>query len=138
LAGQLSVQKKLRHQLGRAKTPLRSVFIRRLFFDDLIEKCLLGPVTLVATSIPVPAGRPGRHVGHDPRPCDTVFLYSLSCGCEILKNSACDARQCQQVPASTGYSHSIVDGLFLRFNIYGLVIGVGGNTMKNTKFRNCC
>ncbi|EBE4005363.1 hypothetical protein E2P58_26615, partial [Salmonella enterica subsp. enterica serovar Heidelberg] len=30
------------------------------------------------TSIPIPAGRPGRHMRHVPRPCNTVFTYSLS------------------------------------------------------------
>ena len=27
---------------------------------------------------------------------------------------------------------------FFQFNINGLLVGVGGNTMKNTMFRNCC
>ncbi|MDN0948093.1 hypothetical protein FCX15_23940, partial [Escherichia coli] len=39
---------------------------------------LLGSVALVTTSIPIPAGRPGRHMRHVPRPCNTVFTYSLS------------------------------------------------------------
>ena len=51
---------------------------RVVFFDDLIEKGLLGTVALVTTSIPLPGGHPGRRVGHDPRPCDIVFLCSLS------------------------------------------------------------
>ena len=59
---------------------------RVVFFDDPIEQGLLGPVTLVTTSVLVPAGHPGRHLGHDPHPCDTVFLYSLSLSCEILKS----------------------------------------------------
>lgn len=46
--------------------------------NDLIEKGLLGSVALVTTSIPIPAGRPGRHMRHVPRPCNTVFTYSLS------------------------------------------------------------
>ena len=33
-----------------------------------------------------PAGHPGRHLGHDPRPCGTMFLYSLSLSCGILKS----------------------------------------------------
>src|SRR5690606_29111558 len=41
-------------------------------------KGLLGSVALVTTSIPIPAGRPGRHMRHVPRPCNTVFTYSLS------------------------------------------------------------
>ena len=45
-----------------------------LILDDPIEQGLLGPVTLVTTSILVPAGHPGRHMGHDPRPWDTVFI----------------------------------------------------------------
>ncbi len=28
--------------------------------------------------LPIPAGRPGRHMRHVPRPCNTVFTYSLS------------------------------------------------------------
>jgi len=47
---------------------------RVVCFDDLIEKGLLGTVVLVTTSIPVPGGRPGRRVGYDPRPCESVFL----------------------------------------------------------------
>ena len=59
---------------------------RVVFFDDPLEQGLLGPVTLVTTSVLVPAGHPGRHLGHDPYPCDFVFLYSLSLSCEILKS----------------------------------------------------
>jgi hypothetical protein len=62
-----------------------------MLVDDLIEKGLLGTMALVTTIILVPAGHPGRRVGHDPRPCDTVFLYSLSLGCPILKHSVGDA-----------------------------------------------
>ena len=58
---------------------------RVVFFDDPIEKCLLGTVALVTTGILVPGGRPGRRVGHDSHPCDTVFLHSLSLSCGILK-----------------------------------------------------
>ncbi|MGB5458261.1 MAG: hypothetical protein WBO18_20135, partial [Gammaproteobacteria bacterium] len=36
------------------------------------------------------------------------------------------------------YSHSIVNEPFFRLNINGLVVGVGGNTMKNTMLRICC
>src|SRR5690625_233863 len=50
----------------------------RSLVNDLIEKGLLGSVALVTTSIPIPAGRPGRHMRHVPRPCNTVFTYSLS------------------------------------------------------------
>ncbi|MHC0225801.1 hypothetical protein ACYIRO_23845, partial [Escherichia coli] len=49
-----------------------------ILVNDLIEKGLLGSVALVTTSIPIPAGRPGRHMRHVPRPCNTVFTYSLS------------------------------------------------------------
>ena len=59
---------------------------RVVFFDDPIEQGLLGPVTLVTTSVLVPADHPGRHLGHDPHLCDTVFLYSLSLSCEILNS----------------------------------------------------
>jgi hypothetical protein len=34
------------------------------------------------------------------------------------------------------YSHSIVNEPFLQFIINGLLVGAGGNTMKNTMFRN--
>src|SRR5574343_1426601 len=51
---------------------------RLILVNDLIEKGLLGSVALVTTSIPIPAGRPGRHMRHVPRPCNTVFTYSLS------------------------------------------------------------
>src|SRR5699024_6362451 len=51
---------------------------RVILVNDLIEKGLLGSVALVTTSIPIPAGRPGRHMRHVPRPCNTVFTYSLS------------------------------------------------------------
>jgi len=33
------------------------------------------------------------------------------------------------------YSHSIVDGHFLPLNINDLLVGVSGNTMKNTMLR---
>ncbi|EGG28264.1 hypothetical protein IMCC3088_562 [Aequoribacter fuscus] len=75
IAGQFPA---LRRQMGSER--------RVVFFDDPIEQGLLGPVTLVTTSVLVPAGHPGRHLGHDPHPCDTVFLYSLSLSCEILKS----------------------------------------------------
>jgi hypothetical protein len=59
---------------------------RVILIDDLIEKGLLGTMALVTTSIPLPAGHPGRrNMGHDPRPCDTVALYSLLLNCGILK-----------------------------------------------------
>jgi hypothetical protein len=35
------------------------------------------------------------------------------------------------------YSHSIVNEPFSSFNINGLLVVVGGNTMKNTMFRIC-
>jgi len=57
-----------------------------VLFNNPIEKGLLGTVALVTASIPLRRGRPGRRrVGHDPHPCDTVLLYSLSLGCGILK-----------------------------------------------------
>lgn len=65
---------------------------RIILVDDPIEQGLLGPVTLVTTSIPLPGGHPcRRRVGHDPRPCDTVFLERLSPGCAVLKHSVGDA-----------------------------------------------
>ena len=36
------------------------------------------------------------------------------------------------------YSHSIVNEPFFRLNFNGLIIGVCGNTMKNTMLRNSC
>jgi hypothetical protein len=79
--------------------------------SKLTDEQILGSMALVTTSILVPGGRPGRRrVGHDPRPCDTVFLHSLSFGCGILKNSVYDADQYQSLPGSIGYSHSIVAG----------------------------
>src|SRR5690554_2696755 len=48
---------------------------RVILVNDLIEKGLLGSVALVTTSIPIPAGRPGRHMRHVPRPCNTVFTW---------------------------------------------------------------
>jgi len=79
---------------------------RVILVDDLIEKSLLGTVALVSTSIPVPGGHPGsRSVAHDPHPCDTVFLYSLSLNCEILKPKCLAlpdiASQCRSLPALT-------------------------------------
>jgi len=75
-----------------------------ILVDDPIEQGLLGPVALVTGSTPVPGGHPGRRrVGHDPRtvealrfhsallrlhsgrPCDTVFLHSVSLNFGILK-----------------------------------------------------
>ncbi len=50
---------------------------RVLLVNDLIEKSLLGAVTWVTTNIPIQGGHPGRRVGHDPRPCVTVFLECL-------------------------------------------------------------
>jgi hypothetical protein len=41
-----------------------------------------------------------------------------------------DTSQCQILPASTSYSHSIVNKPFLRFNINGLLVNVDSNTMK--------
>ena len=49
-----------------------------------------------------------------------------------MKKSACG---CLPVP-DLAYSHSIVNEPFLQFNINGLLVGVGGNTMKNTMLRN--
>jgi len=52
---------------------------RVMLFDDPIEKGLLGPVALVTTRATHLAGSPCPSVvGHDPRPCDTVYSYSLS------------------------------------------------------------
>jgi hypothetical protein len=45
------------------------------------------------------------------------------------------ASQCQSLPASTDHSHSIVNKPFFQFNINGLVVGAGSNTMKNTMLR---
>lgn len=48
---------------------------RVMLFDNPIEKGLLGTVALVTTRIPLPGGRP----------CDTVFLYSLSLDCYVIQ-----------------------------------------------------
>jgi len=45
------------------------------------------------------------------------------------------ASQCQTLPAIAGHSHSIVNGHFLPLNINDLLVGVSGNTMKNTMLR---
>src|SRR5690606_24445821 len=55
----------------RSEGPVRLVYDRR-------EGGLLGSVALVTASIPIPAGRPGRHMRHVPRPCNPVFTYRLS------------------------------------------------------------
>jgi len=44
--------------------------------------------------------------------------------------------RCRALPASAGYSHSIGNEPFFRFNINDLIVGVCGNTMKNTMLRN--
>jgi len=67
---------------------------RIILLNDPIEQGLLGPVTLVTACIPIRGGHPGRRVGHDPRPCNTVYLYSLSLGCRTLKRWP----KCQPVP----------------------------------------
>jgi hypothetical protein len=46
------------------------------------------------------------------------------------------ASQCHTLPASASHSHSIVNELYFRLNFNGIVVGVGGNTMKNTILRN--
>jgi hypothetical protein len=42
------------------------------------------------------------------------------------------------MPASASHSHSIVNKPFLRFYINGLLVGVRGNTMKNTMRKKSC
>ncbi len=84
------------HIAGQFTALLRQMSRERrvILVDDPIEQGLLGSVALVTGSTPVPGGHPGRRrVGHDPRPCDTMFLYSLSLGCGLLKNSSGDADQ---------------------------------------------
>jgi hypothetical protein len=46
-----------------------------------------------------------------------------------------NASQCQTLPANAGHSHSIINGPFLQFNINGLLVGAGSNTMKNTMLK---
>ena len=70
---------------------------RVILSDDLIEQGLLWAMALITARIPIPAGHPGRHMGHDPRLYDTVYLYILSPGCEIMKPQP----QCLPVPATT-------------------------------------
>src|SRR5690625_2482525 len=81
---------------------------RVILVNDLIEKGLLGSVALVTTSIPIPAGRPGRHMRHVPRPCNTVFTYSLSLsGKFFYPQPKClplldIASQCPSLPLDSG------------------------------------
>jgi hypothetical protein len=42
------------------------------------------------------------------------------------------------LPASAGHSHSIANEPLLRFDINGLLVGVGDNTMQNTMFKKSC
>jgi hypothetical protein len=52
---------------------------RVMLFDDPVKKGLLGSVTLVTASIPIPGGTPCRSgTCHGSRPCETVCPYSLS------------------------------------------------------------
>jgi hypothetical protein len=71
---------------------------RVILVDDPIEKGVLGTMALVTTRIPLPGGRPGRRrVGHDPRPCYTVILYSLALSCRLLNPQP----KYQSVPANS-------------------------------------
>ena len=40
-----------------------------------------------------------------------------------------------QYVTNSCHSHSIINEPFLQFNINGLIVGVGSNTMKNTMLR---
>src|SRR5690606_35649517 len=97
-------------------------------------KGLLGSVALVTTSIPIPAGRPGRHMRHVPRPCNTVFTYSLSLsGKFFYPQPKClplldIASQCPSLPLYCKH-----DILFL--NIQCLIYLLNANPMKNTMLR---
>jgi len=63
----------------------------------------------------------------------TSFMLQIT-----IVNDLCNATRYQPVPVVAGYSHSIVNEPFLRFNINGLLIGLGVNTMKNTMFKKSC
>src|SRR5690554_8121413 len=76
---------------------------RVILVNDLIEKGLLGSVALVTTSIPIPAGRPGRHMRHVPRPCNTVFTYSLSLSGKFFSLRP-NGRPCQRMPSRAPHS----------------------------------
>ena len=59
-------------------------------------------MALVTTSILVPGGRPGRRsVGHDPRPCHTVFLLQSIAQLRSLEATAV-------MPAKAGHSQRLV------------------------------
>jgi len=60
-----------------------------------IEKGLLGPVTLVTAGIPVPAGRPRRHVDHVPRTVEPLRV-SFSTSSLTLRSSL---QYCMFVPS---------------------------------------
>src|SRR5574340_311682 len=107
---------------------------RVILVNDLIEKGLLGSVALVTTSIPIPAGRPGRHMRHVPRPCNTVFTYSLSLsGKFFYPQPKClplldIASQCPSLPF---YCKQDIFIFYIQWLIFLLI----GNTMKNTMLR---
>jgi len=56
---------------------------------------------------------------------DADYITDSSCFIDIF-----------QFVTNSFYSHSIVNEPFFRLNINGLVIGICGNTMKNTMLRN--
>jgi len=62
---------------------------RVVLFDNLIQKGLFRPVTLVKTSVTDLGGIPCRRgTGHDSRPCDTLFVTSLSLATWVRKGKA--------------------------------------------------
>ena len=103
--------------------------------DDMIEKRLFRSMTLIRPAVWRPI--PDRCLRH-------IVLHSMECSlfsyCSLYvydkRWMPVAASQCQSLPASAGHSHSIVNEPFFRFDINSLVIGICGNTMKNTMFRN--
>lgn len=76
-----------------------------MLLNNPVEKGLLGPVALVTGSRPVTFGIPCRGgERHDSRPCETVFLYSLSPWSRILKLATPKRALLKSCP----YPHSIV------------------------------
>jgi hypothetical protein len=80
LAGVLELALDIRRQVPALHRQMRGEG-RVIRFNDLGKQGLLGPAALVATRRPATLGIPCRSgMGHDSRPCETVFLYSLSAG----------------------------------------------------------
>ncbi len=73
----------------------------------LCPSALLGPVTLVTSSIILPPGHPGRHIGHDTRPCVIVFAVGLGQFTPSLGLTLW-AQRIREVLLRAEFSHSFV------------------------------